>query len=303
MNSLETCRCIALLLRETLGRGLLLSPQLRQYIDSTLGTPSFGELAAVTADEDHCEREPLLDLLLFPDTGLKSRLEDLLPDTEDQLRFPALLLDDFLAEPPESGLVFPETGQLLRFTLSPELSQRFIARLHLDTLLAPRLLEAVAPMAAPMRAKLRVRLRCTRRPFTDRDAALIERFCRRFPAPETVFAAHFDFLAAFLETLGPATDPYAELMARKRLAHQLVKQAQDFERKLRREPIEALMLRGERCPSTGIEDARREMARIDRISLALFGRTEAIPEEIAMDHGEFDPECEMESVMKLFLQE
>ncbi len=302
MDSLEQSRSIAVLLREILGSGFLLSPPLRHYADSTLGGSSFEDLSEVIADEGHCEREPLLDLLLFPEVALKAQLEPLLPDNSEQLEFSERLLHNFLADAPECGLIFPETDQTLRFKLTPDLAQRFIARLHLDTILDQDLREAVASFDPDMRAKLRVRLRCARSGAPERDRNLVCAFCRVFPAPEAVFVGHFDFLLAFLETLAPEEDPFSGLMTRKRLVHRMLKQAQDFERKLQREPIEALMLRGERCPSISIDDAKRQIGRIDRISLALFGRTEDIPEEIDCDHGSFDPNREMDSVLQFFQQ-
>ncbi len=302
MDSLEHSRSIAVLLRDILNHGFSLNDQLRHYMDSTLGGSSYQEVSEVIADDTHCEREPLLDLLLFPGIALKAQLEALLPDTPEQRNFPDLLLKNFLADTPETGVLFPDANQTLHFDLTPDLAQRFIARLHLDSILDRRLLEAVADFGPGMGAKLRVRLRCARLGEPDRDVELLCNFCRRFPAPETIFISHFEFFLAFLETLDSKDDPFSGLMQRKRLVHKMLKQAQDFERKLQREPIEALMLRGERYPSICIDDAKLQMSQIDRISLALFGRTEDIPEEIDYDHGSFDPDSEMDSVLQLFQQ-
>lgn len=303
MDSSETYQRIARFLQEQLAQGLPLTPAFRHYAESTLGSASFENLAAVVADEDHCEREPLLDLLLFPDAVFKTKLETLLPDTDAQRTFPARLLEDFHADPLQSGLIFPDSGRSIRFRLAPGLAQRFIIRLHLETLIDPRIREAVDAFGPETGALLRVRLRSVQSALPERSVALVCNFCRRFPAPEAVFYDHFDLLLDLLESIGLEQDPYAELMARKRLTHLMLKQAQDFERKLQREPIEALMLRGERCPSIDTEAAERRIAQIDRISMSLFGRTEDIPEEIDLDHGNFNPNHEMDSLFKLFQKE
>ncbi len=300
MESRDIFQSFARLLRELLAQGFPFGSELKNYTELTLGTAEFGQVREVLEDEDNCERDPLLDLLLFPDAALKSSLEALLPDTEEQRRLPALLLEEFTADPPESGVLFPDSGQSIRFRLSPDLAQRFLGRLHLDTLIAPRILQAVGEFGADMRFHLRTRLRCVRKPLSDGDVELICGFCQRFPAPEQIFSRHFDLLLNILESIGEGQDPFQGLMSQKRLTHQMIKQVEDFQQKLQREPIEALMMRGERCPSIDIDAAMEQMAQIDRISLALFGRTEEIPEEIDLDHGTFDPDRELESVFSLF---
>ena len=67
---------------------------------------------------------------------------------------------------------------------------------------------------------------------------------------------------------------FLALMDRKKRCIQSLQKAKKLDNKLARHNVETLLLRGERVSYIDKADARKKIQIIDRISLAVFGKTE-----------------------------
>jgi hypothetical protein len=67
---------------------------------------------------------------------------------------------------------------------------------------------------------------------------------------------------------------FQQLMARKKRYFQGLQKAKKLDNQLTRHNVETLLLKGERVSYIDKADARKKIQIIDRISLAVFGKTE-----------------------------
>jgi hypothetical protein len=77
-----------------------------------------------------------------------------------------------------------------------------------------------------------------------------------------------------LEELEDEADMFQALMTRKKRYIQSLQKAKKLDNKLNQQNVETLLLRGERVSYIDKADARKKIKIIDRISLAVFGKTE-----------------------------
>ena len=67
---------------------------------------------------------------------------------------------------------------------------------------------------------------------------------------------------------------FKALMTKKRFYFQSLQKAKNLDIQLRKHNVETLLLRGKRVSYVDRADARKKILMIDRISLAVFGKTE-----------------------------
>ena len=82
--------------------GFSLSDAVLHYIDSTFSNPSVEELEGVIADESNCEREPLMELIFFPDEATQCKLEEILEANDFQAPDEQQVANCFLSHYPRS---------------------------------------------------------------------------------------------------------------------------------------------------------------------------------------------------------
>jgi hypothetical protein len=75
MNTEEKCELIADKIKNIISEGIDLSEDVVHYIDSTFSNPTVKELQAILADDANCEKDTLMELLLFPDESFQIQLE------------------------------------------------------------------------------------------------------------------------------------------------------------------------------------------------------------------------------------
>jgi hypothetical protein len=82
------------------------------------------------------------------------------------------------------------------------------------------------------------------------------------------------FMLSFLDECKEESDMFQLLMARKRFYFQSLQKAKNLDVQLTKHNLETLLLRGKRVAYVDKADARKNIQMIDRISLAIFGKTE-----------------------------
>ena len=85
MESEDKCGLLAGELQKVLSGGITLSSGVIHYIDSTFSNPTTAELQTILHDDSNCEKDSLMELLLFPDESMQIQLEALL----ERLQFSA----------------------------------------------------------------------------------------------------------------------------------------------------------------------------------------------------------------------
>jgi len=288
MDSEEKCERLADEIRSILGDGITLSNDVVHYIDSTFSNPTTKELQTILHDDSNCEKDSLMELLFFPDVSLQLQVEQLLEDfqlgetDEDKVR------DSLCRTPLPVTIRFPEDRGSLNLDLPEAVAAGFISRLRISKHLNRRLREAMDNhVAAEDRDRCKVKIRNSK--FTPAEIA-IQFLCDFFEkiAPQSYdFNECLDFTLLFLDELQEDQDIYRALMAKKRFYLRSLHIAKQLETQLQKNNLETLLSQGKRVLVVDQADARKKMLIIDRISRAIFAKTEYF-EDLHPDGGNIE---------------
>ena len=300
MDSEEKCHRLADKIRSILGDGITLSTDVVHYIDSTFSNPTTEELQTILHDDSNCEKDSLMELLFFPDVSMQLQVEQLLEDfqlgetDEDKVR------DSLCRTPLPVTLRFPEDRGSLNLDLPEAVADGFISRLGISKHLSRRLREAIDNhVAAEDRDRCKVKIRNSK--FTPAEIA-IQFLCDFFEktAPQSSdFYECLDFTLLFLDELQEEQDIYRALMAKKRFYLRSLHIAKQLETQLQKNNLETLLSQGKRVLVVDQADARKKMLIIDRISRAIFGKTEYFEDlPPAGNSIEFGPDEDIQDIIK-----
>lgn len=269
---------VARLFRE----GIHLNEATWHFIDSTFSHPSGETLEAILSDETDPERDTLLELIFFPDSGQQAALESEIVrggfTDEDE----ADVLSVLCEKPLEARLVVPSENSSFTVSVPAWAAAAFLRRLHIGRRLDPRLAEAVnCHVPEADRTRVRVAMRNARISQTEKKVRFLENFFRENAGGGEDLLEMVDFLMGFLADIREEAGIYRALSERKRSCFRGLRQAVKFEEQLERHNIETLLLQGVRAPHVDKEEMRRQMVLIDRICRAVFGRTEPVGEDLA----------------------
>lgn len=237
------------------------------------------------ADSDAPEASMLVELLLFPDGTLRRAMEPLLAEGEwgeADLRALAGRLRGTRCRfsLPDGGCFELTADEVELLTLLGRLRPaRRTPQMLLDVLAG--LPETVAPDAA-------VRLRLSRFAWNPKAEFCVRTLCLRL-GRDGEFPELLDFLCLFLESHADEADLAAAMLARREAAERHLKNHLAFMERLERSNFETMHLSGDRAAHADPEVLRREMALMDRLCPALFGR-EVAPAVSERDLGHIDGE-------------
>jgi hypothetical protein len=231
--------------------GLMLNADTQHYIDSTFSNPSVNEFEELLQDESSCETDSLIELLFFPDESAQLQLED------------------------KTLIRFADGRGKLEKMVTPSNAARFIERLNLSRCLDPKLSSAIARYVhRGLQTRCKVRLRNARPITSPNKISFLQTVFKKLKIDNDDFFDHLDFTLSFLEELEDEADMFQALMTRKKRYIQSLQKAKKLDNKLNQQNVETLLLRGERVSYIDKADARKKIKIIDRISLAVFGKTE-----------------------------
>ena len=280
MGSETRCRILADKIKSILARGFTLNEAAVHYIDSTFSNPSSESLQAIIHEDDAGEVGPLYELLFFPDLSVQLELEDLLNgeaytkgDEETILRMLALQL-------PETPVHFPDDRGSLYVRIPAWTAARFISRLRMNKQLDGRIVQAI-DMYIPdvKRNEIRIKFRNSR--FIQAENRILF-LCTYFEKLRDTCAECLDLIISLFEESDDDGDIYTALAKKKRTCFQGVIKTLRYEQMLRQQNMETLFSQGIRVACIDKQDAERQMEIIDRISHAVFGKTEYFqkPDEV-----------------------
>ena len=279
MNSEEKCSQVADRIRKNLENGITLDSDVVHYIDSTFSNPTLKELQDILEDESNCDRDPLMDLLFFPDEKIQHELEKMLEDFQLEKKDEDCILELLGREPFLVNMQLPGNRGSMDLEFSREVAPGFIARLHIHKHLDEKLREAIGRHTDPGAGiGYKVKIRNSRfSPGNEKIQLLCDVFSKIRPQSHD-FDTCFEFALSLLGELGDEKDMFQALMAKKRFFLRSLQKAKKLETQLQKNNLETLLYQGKRVILIDQADARKKMLIIDRISRAVYGQTEYFEE-------------------------
>ncbi|MGD9179939.1 MAG: hypothetical protein PVF26_16755 [Desulfobacterales bacterium] len=255
--------------------GLMLNADTLHYIESTFSNPSIGELEELLKDQSSCETDSLIELFFFPDESIQLQLEEILGDTQLQKQDEKDIQEMVCAKPIQTRIRFPDDRGTLLMEATPFNVAQFIAHLNLLRNLNPKLSASIAehvPLA--LQTRCRVRLRNTRPIISQNKILFLQAFFEKLQIDSDEYLDYLDLILRFLEERRDGLDMFQALMAKKKFYFLSLQKAKNLDIQLKKHNVETLLLRGKRVPYVDTADARKKIQMIDRISLAVFGKTD-----------------------------
>ena len=270
------CHLLADKIAELLRNGIQAGPDVIDYINSTYGNPGVEEIKALIDQQGGSERETLVELLFFPDESLQLQLEEALQahgyTTEDA----ATVAADLASRNLRAAVSLGDTGRTLNVRVDRGVVDPFLTRLNIDYTTDADLRRTSAEVfPADRRTKIGVRIRNARTRPAGRLLDFFLRYIRAMHA-DRFFFEDLDFLLAFMQAMDGDADVYESLTKEKRKCRRHLNKIESVENKLRKTNVETLLLQGGRYPYIDRNRTMKTIAAIDRICLAVFGKTESI---------------------------
>ncbi|MEJ5359797.1 MAG: hypothetical protein WHT06_14135 [Desulfobacterales bacterium] len=259
------------LLAEILARGLEVPAEEAAFIAGTWGEEAAERLAAGAGIEE-AEAESLIALLFSPPEEAVERVEALLGEAGWSRREIEETAQALCRRVRQVTFRLPG-GTELRLPSTPGRLEGFIERLGVGRDLPGPLLEALERLGErSLRLRLRARVRRARISWTEESRSFLLRLLERLdlerPQDEEAFSFALELLGEPLPTGGVE----ALLATRKGLLLRARERGRRQRELLAATPVETLLARGERLIAVDEERLGREMAWIDRLSRAAFGR-------------------------------
>jgi hypothetical protein len=268
----ERCRDLSGRIGAILKDGLSVSKETLHFIDSTCAVSDPDSLKEILNDESKEEVETLWSLIFFPDAAFQGQLEGFLQSH----RFHASdedLVAKYLAEgAPEIPLRFPDPGKTFSLVMPDWTAAQFVSRLNISKPLNERL-RSLIDRRFPGNPGLLIKVKLRNSTFSETEERirfLCAFFEREIEDPEGCLELVLDLF----EEMPDEKSIYERLIERKRRCFQSLQKADLYRKMLERDNVETLMLRGVRILSIDEPQARSQMNSIDRICLAVFGKTE-----------------------------
>lgn len=272
----EKCLVLADRIAGLLGEEICVGPHVVEYINSTYGNPVFEEIRTLIEEQGGSDRESLLELIFFPDEAVQVQLEQVLERHSYTTEDVAVIAADLAARNIRAFVSIDRTAPALHLRVDRAVIDPFLTRLNIDYSLPSGLNRSLAKIQpVEKRRAVRVRLRNHRTRPTGGLLAFFGR-CIRETCTHRYFFQGLDFLLQFVQETDSGADIYEALMRKKRRCRRLLNKIDDAQQKLQKSNVETLLLQGGRIPYIDRRRALETIAAIDRISLAVFGRTESL---------------------------
>ena len=301
MESDDKCELLAGELQKILCGGITLSSGVIHYIDSTFSNPTSTELQAILHDDSNCEKDSLVELLLFPDETMQLQLETQLEGLYFQQEDEKSVLDSLLQVPMQVAIRFPGDRGSFHLLVTEDLARQFIARLNISKHLNPELLEALNHYENEnISNRIKVKMRNSRFSPTDEKTKFLCLFFEKFDSQDNDIFECLEFALSFLDEPTIDNDIYRTLMAKKEFYFRSLQKAKQLDTQLQKHNMETLLAQGKRIVLIDQRDARKKMEIIDRIGRAVFGKTEYFePLDDGEEHIEFGPHQNVQDIIRI----
>ena len=275
MKSEDKNKEVADKITEILRGGLTINADTQHYIDSTFSYPSIDTLAALVKDESNCETDSLVALLFSPDESVQLQLEETIDGVCFEKHDEQAIKDMVCTRLFQIRMCFGDGRGSFEVTASPSNVAQFIAHLNLSRPPDPKLRSAIAQhLDQALQIRCKVRLRNARQVSSAKHLLFLVDFFKKLRTSPDEFFDCLDFILSFLDELEDEAEMFEVLMAKKRFYFWSLQKAKKLDMQLTKYNVETLLLKGQRIPYIDKADARKKIGIIDRISLAVFGKTE-----------------------------
>jgi len=251
--------------------GFVLSDDVTHYIDSTFLNPSINELEEIIYDEHNCERDPLIELIFFPDELVQIKLEEFLESKDFKKEDEQKIIDYILNKKLVTTVHFPDNKGLIKFVV-PELSVlQFVFRLNISRKLNKRLFKVINKFVTEKyKLSVKVRLRNARSELFENKIKFLSSLFEKLKVEENYFFKCLDFVLDFFDRLKDDKNILQSLLEKKELYFQDLQKAIKFEELPNKNNMETLISRGVRIPHIGKEEIMHKIVIIDTIILAVY---------------------------------
>jgi hypothetical protein len=263
-------------IEEIFRSGVHVGPAVIDYIDATFSNPSAVELKEILNDESNCERDVLLDLIFFPDEQLQAQLEEFLEENAFTEQEAERIHKHLQSIKTNARIIFPNPPQTIDLRVPRSILGTFLSRLNISRKIDSQLRTAISRYVADSdRMAVKIKIRNAASAPAGSKVDFLCRFLEKMHA-DVAFMASLEFILEFFGEIKDAADIYDAMMAKKRRCLHQLKKMEKYEEALKKDNVETLMLRGEKVPYIDKSDAIKTIAMIDRVSLMVFGRTDAV---------------------------
>ncbi|MFW5937061.1 MAG: hypothetical protein ACOCS6_03300, partial [Desulfosalsimonas sp.] len=225
---------------------------------------------------DNSDSQSLFELIFYPEQSHQIYLE---PELEAGAleKSENRAVEDRLAEKRlRPRLVFPEGGKTGGIQLPENIVRQYVRRLNLTRQIPRQVGDAIRAhiQDADRALSIRVRLRNTRFSFSGEVVSFLCAYLEKVPAASEADLQRLDLALSLLDHVPEKTDIYTAMMAHKHHCEEMIRRADTSEKRLRSQPVEALIMQGVNIPCISAQRARHRIGMIDEIALRVFGKTE-----------------------------
>jgi hypothetical protein len=282
MEPQNKCETLAKKIIEILSKGIDLSDDVVHYIDSTFSNPTINELQTILADDSNCEKDSLMELLFFPDESMQIQLEESLERYRPQNKDENKILTYLGRYPLQVTFRFKDERGALKLQIPVDVIPLLLTRLKLSKHLAAKLIESILNYGDTKNINgFKVKIRNSRFSPSDTKTGFLCSFFDKIGSRSNDIFECLEFVLDFLDEIKKEGDIYRALMAKKKFYFLSLQKAKKMDARLEKYNVETLMAQGERVVLIDQADARKKMRIIDRISRAVFDKTEYFEQPIS----------------------
>ncbi len=250
--------------------GVSLSPEAEQYMAACLDGIDLAALEGRRENIPDIDTAPLMELVFFPDLTLQVRIEPLVAShcfgPDDQIA----VVRRLSGHRPHARIRRRGTEESAVVALPEWILSTLVHRLHITRRLPDALLKVLAQVAEDgTRRTVQVMLRNRTFPFTAGTIDFLGRFFYGAGMGTNTFFSTLAAALTLLEDQQGRMDPFCWLSVKKNRLMDQMHLAEQFERHLKTDNMETLMLRGIRPPETSREAAARNLEDLVRVGNAV----------------------------------
>lgn len=269
------CHALADRIRQIFRDGFFVTADMIQFMESLCPVSPAEGFERWFADPEDIETASFLEYIFTPDDAIQDRLEDHLWQGSYRKSDESEVVEMLTRHPQKSPVRFEGYQQTIWVHIPPDCIQRFVLLLRITHRLDPELDHAIRQNLD--RRKQRTARICFRNAKYMSTARITPFLCKLLECladekDDCIVCLQFALEA--LEEINPDADLYSEFMGLKRRHFKRCLQADKHMSLLAEHNVETLLSQGVRMPHIDRNVEAKKMDMIDRICLAVFGKTE-----------------------------
>ncbi len=271
----DHCRKLARKIQDVFAAGFQADAATVHFINSTFDYPDQRRLQTILNDDDNCDREGLIDLILSPDLELRREMEAFLARVavyEKDLQ----TIFSLLPEKMSTSVRLAGLTAVVSFSVPVSCRRRFLSRLNLTRLIAPEIRAALETRLPenPERLTALARIRHSRLDLTEtRKAFLLEFIQKSGEVENDRWFFYLDLILDLLDRDKTEKDVFEIFGAEKSHCLKQIEHSRQLTEQLHKSNMETILLSGRRIGlSADVPGLYQKMIVIDEICRLVWGR-------------------------------